>query len=187
MWMCQATHEKTPLHLSHSTLHIALTCVYVIWLIYMWNDLYICDVTHMYLKWLVYMWYNSYVCEIRSLVYVWYDSYVCEMTCIYVIWLICMRNTLTCIFVICLICMWNDLYMCNMIQMCMSWESDHHSCMHVACLIMCATAHMWLTSFKCVCHESRIILATCMLHASDHYGVATISRLHKIIGLFCKI
>jgi len=100
-WMGQATHYNTPLHLPNSTLHIALPCIYVIWLICIWNDLYICDMTHMYVKWLVYMWY---------------DSYVCEMTCIYVIWLICTRNTLTCIYVIWLICMWNDLNICNLMH-----------------------------------------------------------------------
>ena len=64
----------------------------------------------------------------------------------------------------------DSTYLCNTIQMYLSWELDHHSHMHVACLIMCATAHMCVTSFMCVCHES---VTWCI-----SYGKHTCIRLH---------
>jgi len=70
--------------------------VYLTWLIYsyVWYELFICDVTHEYVTWLMDMWRDSLISEVTHLficvvwiVHTWRDSLISDVTHGYVMWL----------------------------------------------------------------------------------------------------
>jgi len=91
----------------------------VTWLIDMWQDSFICNMTHWYVTWLIRMWrdslhtYNSWfiahICSRRSytrttdssiiwLIHMCHDSFICVTTHSYVMWLIdTWRDSLICV------------------------------------------------------------------------------------------
>jgi len=161
---------------------------------YMWclvdvrPDSFICDMICQYVTWLVNIWHASFISNMsvwsmcdtadkcssaKRLIYMWHDSFICDMTHWYVA---------------CLIDMWYDLLICDTAE----WYSE------VKRLI-----YMRHDSYKCDMTHSSVTWLNHLRHNSfmrdmTHsyatwrregwgYGVATVSRIDKIIGLFCRI
>jgi len=107
--------------------------------------------------------------------YVWHDSFIC------VTWLIHMCDMTHSYG-------WHRLiHMCNMTDL----SVRHDSLIRVTWLVyMCNLTDLcvWHDSFICnfsYMRHGSIIWRSRLIHTCD-YGVATISRLLQIIGLFCK-
>ena len=148
----------------------------VIWRIDIWHDSCIRDMTHSYGTWLVHMRRDSSICAclfmcdkthsyVTWLIHMWHDSSICDMTH-----------------------MWHDSLICDMTHPCVTWliVMWHDSFIR-------DMAHSYVTWLIHVCSDSLICEMT-RSYRHDHlcalihtYGVATISRLLKIIRLFCRI
>ena len=50
-----------------------------------------------------------------------------------------------------------------------------------------ASACMWVMSCMCVSHDAHTLRERCVMTGESCYGVATVSRINKIIGLFWRI
>jgi len=130
-------------------------------------------VTHSHVTWLVHMWHDSFT----------WDMTHSHGTRLIHMWLIHMWDTplgkaLSTLLLQVVRDLWHDSFMCR------SFTCDMtHSC--VTRLLVTWLIHVWLVH---VCHgsfmcETRHWDRHCQRH---YYGVATVSRLLKIIGLFCK-
>ena len=199
IYMCDMTH-MSHLYMWHESY---VSFIYVTWLICL---IYICDMTHMWREsyvtwfirdttygWLLYvwnmthmshlnMWHDSYmtsmICDITHTRHnLFVDSFICDMTHmshLYVTWLICV------IYICDLTHIWRESYVTWPIRdttyaltpLYMRHDS-YVSFIYVTWLIYDVN-HMW--------HDSYVT----QLIRSLWYLVATISRLPKMIGLFCK-
>jgi len=186
----------------HDTTHS-----YVLSLIQMWRDSFRCDVTHSYVTCLIHTWdmNDSYV---PCLIHMWHDAFIydmwrliCDMTPSYVTRLIHMwhdsfiRDT-THSYVPCLlIC---DLFvfgvfMCAITQADVTWIQAYLPWAHL-CYFMSHVHHrVWTRNLSTVKTMKKNLISlsghfSILSKLSCHieYGVATMSRLLKIVGLFCK-
>jgi len=139
---------------------------------YVWHDSFIC------VTWLTHMcdMPHSYACH-DSLICVAWLFHLCAMThsyewhnpCIYVTWLIH-----TCAMILSHTCDMTHSYVCHDSLICVAWL------FHV-----CAMTHLyeWITHSYIYANEH---CDTWVIIANEHYGVATISPLLKIVGLFLQ-
>jgi len=86
-----------------------MNCSYVTWLMNMWRDSWICDVTHWYRRWLIYsyVWYELFIRDVTHwyltwLMDMWCDSWIGDVTHGYVTWLM-------------------DMWRHSSIHMCVTW------------------------------------------------------------------
>jgi len=177
---------------------------------YVCRDSFICLTWHIHMC--AYVWHDSFICEMRP-VHVWNVRLSClhHDKLIRVTWLlICVVRDMTHSYVRC------DPFMCEMwlTHVCVSWlihmcDMTHSyvgcdlfmsemwlSCLHhdklicvtwlLICVVRDMTPHMFRSWHDSMCEVMREIWLTHLCDMTDSYGVATISRLLKMIGLFCK-
>jgi len=167
-----------------------MTHSYVTWLIYM------CDMTNSYVShetyliieisdtrhahdsficvtWLIHMWHDSFIC-VTWLIHMWHDSFIC------VTWLIHMCPTKR---------VWWSKSAIHDMRMTHSyvWHDTHTS--YTGCWFEmsvsflrndCVVAHTYFALVVCCSYLTSAVV--CCL-----YGVATVSRIDKITGLFGRI
>jgi len=146
----------------------------------MWLDSYICDTTRPYVTWLIHMWHHSFIWSTCApwLSHMWHDSFtwvlvatspvviesVCVITRSYVTWLNHMRR---------------DSFIRVLFATSPALILEKRGAVPPFSPVgndsWCDMTHVYVTWLM---H---------MWHASFVFGMATISRLHKVIGLFCRI
>jgi len=138
IYICVITHIYTYIY------------TYMTWLIRMWHDSFIYDMTPSYVTWRIHMWHASFIFDmtlsrVTCLIHIWHDSFTCDMTHSYVTWLIHMRHDsficdMTHSYVTWLIHMWHDSFICDMthnpsrgivsLKISFFWQSPNHIYSH---------------------------------------------------------
>jgi len=153
-----------------------------------WYDSFIRDTTHSYVTCIVHTWHDSFtydttlsICDM-TLFRIWFDSFICKDTYFYVIWLFHL-----CVFPSCA-CLVSVKQKAQFAQDCLltrdrtytsvTWLKCHDLCVNdMTHSFVTWLIHTWHFSLHPKCVKSLL---------EPVYGVATISRLLKISGLFCK-
>ena len=153
-----------------------MTHFYMTWLTRAWHDWFMCH-TRLYLTWRIHVWHDMFIRDVTD---IWHDSFVRDVTHPYVTRLIHMwhdasifdmtHSCVTCSFVTWFAYIGHDSFVRDMT----------HS--YVTRLI-----HMWHERFKFSILKVFNPTLALVRNATYSDGVATISRLLKIIGLFCRI
>ena len=85
--LCVHVYGTWLIDMWHDSLIWDMTDAYGTWLIHMWHDSCIWDTTHQYLIWLLHMWHDSSICD--KLQHMGHDLSICVIIPSYGTWLIC--------------------------------------------------------------------------------------------------
>ena len=108
MWMSHVTYEWVMSHMNESCQWVTYELylfekgvhwvdvylhTHVTWLLFMWHDSFLCDMTHSLVTWLIHMWHVSFPCDMTHshvtwLIHRWHVSFTRDMTHSHVTWLI---------------------------------------------------------------------------------------------------
>jgi len=157
----------------------------VTWLLHVWHDSFTYNMTHSHMTWLNHMWHDSFMCDVTLCVYVKWLIHMCDMT-LYM-WRAAPR----------LVCALELRRFANSTRPTVMFAMTRLSCdmTHSSYVTWCihmsgvTPSHVWHDSFTCVTWLVHM-LTWLLPHSYDDaprchvtYGVATVSRIDKIIRI----
>ena len=175
--------------------HFAITRkMRITWLIYLWHDSSIYDMTHLFMTWLIYLWHDSSICDMTHLfvtwlIYLWHDSSICDMTHLLVTWQTYLWHDKpicdTTHFYVCVHDMTHQYFTCliHMLQWLAQWASKDSKIMrgitHTWLVLQSLRKYAWHDSS--ICDMARFYVCVNISHDSSICGNDSCKSIHAII------